>query len=184
MRLETARLVLRSWEERDRAPLAAVLGDPEVRRFYPTSLDPEQAGAQFDFAMERQRAVGFHFGAAELKATGRFAGLIGLGYIPDELRAVLNGQPAVEIGWQFDRSLWGQGLAPEGARALLEHGFSTLKLPEIVAFTFRGNRPSQRVMEKIGMTRDPAGDFEHPRIEPGHPLRPHVLYRISPAAPR
>ena len=70
MRLETERLILRPWEERDRAPLAAVLGDPEVRRFYPSVLTPEQAGAQLDFAMQKTAEVGFHFGAAELKATG------------------------------------------------------------------------------------------------------------------
>lgn len=184
MRLETGRLILRSWEERDRAPLAAILGDPEVRRFYPSVLTPEQAGAQLDFALARQQEVGFHFGAAELKSTRQFVGLIGLGYIPDATRAAMNGSPAVEIGWQFDQSLWGQGLAPEGARAWLDYGFANLGLPEIVAFTFRDNLPSQRVMHKIGMVRDPAGDFEHPRLEPGHPLRPHVLYRISSAAPR
>ncbi|MBN9309344.1 GNAT family N-acetyltransferase [Devosia sp.] len=181
MRLETERLTLRSWEERDRAPLASILGDPEVRRFYPSALTPEQAGAQLDFAMERQAAVGVHFGAAELRSTGRLVGLIGLAWIPDETRDAIPGRPAVEIGWQFDKSLWGQGLAPEGARAWLEHGFDALGLSEIVAFTFRGNLPSQRVMTKIGMTRDPAGDFEHPRLPPGHPLRPHVLYRISRA---
>ena len=184
MRLETTRLILRSWEQRDRAPLAAILGDPEVRRFYPTVLTPEQAGAQLDFCLQQQAAVGFHFGAAELKSTGQFVGLIGLGYIPEDARAAMNGNPAVEIGWQFDKSVWGQGLAPEGARAWLDYGFTALGLPEIVAFTFRDNLPSQRVMAKIGMTRDPAGDFEHPRLEPGHKLRPHVLYRISSAAPR
>ncbi|WP_423067496.1 GNAT family N-acetyltransferase [Devosia sp. CN2-171] len=179
MRIETDRLVLRPWQESDRAPLASVLGDPEVRRFYPTVLTVEQAGAQFDYALARQAEVGFHFGAAELKATGQFVGLIGLGYIPDETRAAIRGNPAIEIGWQFDRSVWGQGLAPEGARALLAYGFGTLGLDEIVAFTFRGNLPSQRVMEKAGMTRDPAADFEHPRLELGHPLRPHVVYRIA-----
>lgn len=178
MRIETDRLVLRSWQDSDRAPLAAILGDPEVRRFYPSILSPEQAYAQFDFALARQAEVGFHLGAAELNATGQFVGLIGLGYIPDETRAAIRGNPAVEIGWQFDKATWGQGLAPEGALALLGYGFETLGLDEIVAFTFRDNLPSRRVMQKIGMVRDPDADFEHPRLEPGHPLRPHVVYRI------
>lgn len=179
MRIETERLVLRPWQESDRAPLASVLGDPEVRRFYPSVLTVEQAGAQLDFSLARQAEVGFHFGAAELKGTGQFVGLIGLGYIPDETRAAIRGNPAIEIGWQFDRAVWGQGLAPEGAHALLAYGLGPLGLDEIVAFTFRGNLPSQRVMEKAGMTRDPAADFEHPRLEPGHPLRPHVVYRMA-----
>lgn len=183
MRLETERLILRSWEGRDLAPLAAVLGDPEVRRFYPSTATPEQARAQLEFSIARQAEVGFHFGAAELRSTGRFVGLIGLGTIPDETRAAIRGQPAIEIGWQFDKAFWGQGLAPEGARQWLDYGFKVLRLPEIVAFTFAGNLPSQRVMEKIGMVRDPDADFEHPRLAPGHPLRSHVVYRITnPAA--
>lgn len=180
MRIETDRLVLRSWQDSDRDPLAAILGDPEVRRFYPTVLTPEQTDAQLDFSLARQAEVGFHFGAAELKATGQFVGLIGLGYIPDETRATIRGNPPVEIGWQFDRAFWGQGLAPEGARALLAYGFETLNLPEIVAFTYVGNLPSQRVMSKAGMVRDLGADFEHPKLEPGHPLRSHVVYRRIP----
>lgn len=189
MRLETERLVLRSWESRDHGPLAAVLGDPDVRRFYPSVATPEQTRAQLQFSIEKQAATGFHFGAAELKSTGQFVGMIGLGYIPDETRAAIRGEPAVEIGWQFDKAFWGLGLAPEGAIAWLDYGFGVLNLREIVAFTFTGNLPSQRVMEKIGMARDAAADFEHPRLAPGHPLRSHVVYRIanpamvSPAAP-
>jgi len=184
VRIETARLILRSWEDRDRVPLAAVLGDPEVRRFYPSTLTPEQASAQLDHSIERAAETGIHFGAAELKATGQFVGLIGLGYIPDETRAAIRGQPAVEIGWQFDKAFWGQGLAPEGALAWLDYGFGTLDLPEIVAFTYEGNLPSQRVMAKIGMTRDLNANFEHPRLAPGHPLRSHVVYRIANPAVR
>lgn len=185
MRLETERLILRSWESHDHAPLAAVLGDPEVRRFYPTIATPEQARAQLDFSIARQSTVGFHFGAAELKSTGQFVGLIGLGYIPEPTRAAIRGQPAVEIGWQFDKAFWGQGLAPEGARGWLDYGFGPLGLPQIVAFTFAGNLPSQRVMAKIGMVRDADADFEHPGLAPGHPLRSHVVYRITnPTAAR
>jgi len=179
VRLETERLVLRSWESRDHASLAAVLGDAEVRRFYPTVATPEQTRAQLEFSIEKQAAMGFHFGAAELRSTGQFVGLVGLGYIPEETRAAIRGQPAVEIGWQFDKAFWGQGLAPEGARAWLTYGFETLQLPEVVAFTFVGNLPSQRVMKKIGMVRDADADFEHPRLAPGHPLRSHVVYRIA-----
>ena len=179
MRLETERLILRGWEERDRAPLARVLGDPHVRRFYPKALTVEEAGAQFNFALARQAERGFHFGAAELKADGQFAGMVGLGGLNDMMREAIPGHPTVEIGWQFDKAFWGQGLAPEAARAWLTYGFEVLDLPEIVAFTFVGNEPSQRVMTKIGMTRDPDDDFLHPALPPDHRLRPHVLYRIS-----
>jgi len=179
VRLETERLVLRSWEERDRGPLARVLGDPEVRRFYPKALSFEEASAQFDAVLAKQAEKGFHFGAAELKADGRFVGMIGLGFPADVIRDAIAGRPEVEIGWQFDKTFWGQGLAPEAARAWLNWGFATAGLDEVVAFTSEGNLPSQRVMEKIGMRRDPADDFLHPVLPDGHPLRPHVLYRIG-----
>jgi RimJ/RimL family protein N-acetyltransferase len=179
VRLETDRLILRSWEERDRVPLAGVLGDPEVRRFYPKALSFEEASAQFDGVLARQAQHGFHFGAAELKSDGSFVGMIGIGYPADVMRDAIAGRPEVEIGWQFDKAYWGQGLAPEAARAWLAFGFDTVGLGEIVAFTYEGNLPSRRVMEKIGMTRDLAGDFQHPVLPPGHRLRPHVLYRIG-----
>jgi len=185
MILETERLRLRPWEDRDRVALAKILGDPHVRRFYPAVATPEMVSAQIDFSMAATAAGGFHFQAAELKANKTLAGVLGIGVIPDDLRAIMRGEPRVEIGWQLDQALWGQGLAPEGARAWIGYGFETLQLPEIVAFTAAINSPSQRVMEKIGMTRDPADDFDHPRLPDGHPLRPHVLYRIAnPQRPR
>ena len=180
--LETERLILRPWREADRPSLAAILDDAEVRRFYPSVLTPAEAGAQLDGVIETMARNGFHFGAAELKSTGRLIGLVGLGVIPDYLQAALPGRPRVEIGWQLDKAVWGQGLAPEGARAWLAYGWGTLGLTEIVAFTAAINRPSRRVMEKIGMARDAADDFDHPRLPDGHPLRRHVLYRIG--APR
>ena len=178
MRLETERLILREWEERDRAPLAAILGDPHVRRFYPTVATPGQASAQIDFAIARTREIGYHFHAAELKDDGSPIGVIGLGVIPETTRAAIPGAPEVEIGWQIAERNWGRGLAPEGARAWLEFAWSTLVLTEVVAFTAALNLPSQRVMEKIGMTRDPSDDFDNPGVAVGSPLRPHVLYRI------
>jgi RimJ/RimL family protein N-acetyltransferase len=184
VRLETARLILRPWEERDREPLARIMGDPQVRRFFPRLLTPEEASAEIDAARIKADAAGFHFQAAEAKADGALVGLLGLGVIPEDMRAAIPRHPEVEIGWVLAERFWGQGLAPEGARAWLHHAWS-LGLPEVVAFTAAINLPSQRVMEKLGMRRDPADDFTHPRIAEGHPLRQHVLYRIlSPDAPR
>ena len=72
----------------------------------------------------------------------------------------------------------GQGYATEGARAAPNYGFDTLGLDEIVSFTSAINVRSWRVMERLGMRRDPTGDFEHPNVPEGHPTRAHVLYRI------
>ena len=181
IRLTTDRLVLRPWEDRDRAPLAAILGDAHVRRFYPSVATAEQTNAQIDASIEKSRQYGFHFQAAELRATGVLIGLIGIGIIPDAVRDAIPGRPEVEIGWQLDQAVWGQGLAPEGARAWLDFGFNRLRLPQIVAFTAALNLPSQRVMEKLGMRRDPSDDFQHPNLAEGHALRPHVVYRIANA---
>ncbi|MDE3110474.1 MAG: GNAT family N-acetyltransferase, partial [Acidobacteriota bacterium] len=109
--------------------------------------------------------------------TGEFIGFIGL----DRMDFVIPGvpQPAVEIGWRLARAHWGKGLATEGARAVVQFGFGTLHLEEIVAITVPANIRSRRVMEKIGMTHVPALDFDHPRIPAGHPLRRHVLYVLK-----
>jgi RimJ/RimL family protein N-acetyltransferase len=178
MILETERLILRPWEDRDRAPMAEIQGDPQVRRFFPGTMTPEESSADIDLAIERARADGFHFRAAELKETGALIGQIGIGIVPDIIREAIPSHPDVEIGWVIGKEYWGQGLAPEGARAWLEYAWS-IGLPEVVAFTARLNLPSQRVMQKIGMVYDPADDYRHPRIPEGHPLHPHVVHRMK-----
>ena len=87
--------------------------------------------------------------------------------------------PAVEVGWRLHPDHWGHGYATEAAAASLRFGFDEAGLDEIVAFTTTLNTRSQAVMERIGMVRDPAGDFDHPRLPEGSPLRRHVLYRIT-----
>jgi RimJ/RimL family protein N-acetyltransferase len=178
MILETERLILRPWREDDADAYAALQGDPVVRRFFPQCLTYEQACADLRGHIEKRELNGFHYSAARYRSTGEFVGLIGFGKVPDIIRDVVPSHPEVEIGWVINTNFWGQGLAPEGARACLDHAWQ-LGIPEIVAFTAAINKPSQRVMEKIGMTRSPGDDYEHPRIAAGHPLRSHVLYRIA-----
>ncbi len=83
------------------------------------------------------------------------------------------------IGWRLGRDYWGQDYATEGARAALLYGFDVLGLKEILSFTSPDNSRSRKVMEKVGMTYDPADEFDHPLVPEGHPLRKHVLYRIT-----
>ncbi len=115
-------------------------------------------------------------GPSKCPALRTFIGFIGLS-IP---RFEAHFTPCVEIGWRLARAHWGRGYATEGARRVLAHGFGTLQLPEIVSFTTRDNQRSRAVMERIGMRRDPADDFDHPGLSPDHRLREHVLYRASP----
>lgn len=175
MRLETERLVLRPWEDRDRKPYAKFCADPEVRRFYPSVLTRTETDDMIDRFIARARQDGFGFMVAERKSDGATIGDVGLSRIPFPIP----GDPEIEIGWLLGREFWGQGYAPEAACACLTYAWDVLEAPEVVAFTTHRNTPSQRVMEKIGMTRDTKADFEHPLIEEGHPLRPHVLYRIK-----
>jgi RimJ/RimL family protein N-acetyltransferase len=85
----------------------------------------------------------------------------------------------VEIGWRLAFEHWGHGYASEAARLALGYGFNVLALPEIVSFTSATNHRSRAVMERLGMRRNPADDFDYPSLPEGHPLRPHVLYRLA-----
>ncbi|HWJ73393.1 MAG TPA: GNAT family N-acetyltransferase [Kaistia sp.] len=178
MRTETERLILRDWRETDLDAFAQINADPEVMRFFTATRTREETAA----LMERTSALlaerNMSFLAVEEKASGDFVGMVGLAPV----EAPMPCAPTVEIGWRLAKHHWGKGFASEAAGAWLAHGFETLALPEIVAFTFVGNTPSRRVMERLGMTRDPADDFDHPSIAAGHPLRPHVLYRLKAAA--
>jgi RimJ/RimL family protein N-acetyltransferase len=142
--------------------------------FLPKRLTREESDAMVDRIEEHLRAKGFGLYAAELRSEGRFVGYIGL-HIPT-FKAHFT--PCVEIGWRLASDVWGQGLATEGARAVIRHAFEDLGLSEIVSFTVPANHRSIRVMQKIGMTRDVAEDFEHPALPVGDPLRRHVLYRL------
>ncbi len=174
--LTTPRLLLRPWRDDDVEPFAAMFDDPAVMEF----LMPVADRAAIEAIVGRVRAHfdrhGFGWWAAELKETGAFIGFIGLSHIPFEAHFT----PAVEIGWRLASAYWGQGYATEGARAALAAAFTQLS-PEIVAITVPANARSRRLMERIGMTHDPADDFDHPRLAEGHPLRRHVLYRIARA---
>lgn len=175
MILETERLILRPWRDADRAPYIGFCADPVVRRFYPSVLSPDETNEMIDRMIAGYERDGFGFLVAERKSDGAVIGDVGLSPIPFPLR----GDPRIEIGWLLGQDFWGQGYAPEAAHACLAHAWDALGADEIVAFTAIPNLPSQRVMEKIGMTRDPEGDFEHPKVPQDSPLRPHVLYRMN-----
>ncbi len=149
--------------------------DPRVMRYFASVLARAESDALVDWIEAGFHRYGFGLFAAEMRETGQFAGFVGLSVPGFEAHFT----PCVEIGWRLDAALWNRGLATEGARAVLRYGFETVGLSEVVSFTVPANLPSRRVMEKIGMIRDPAGDFDHPRLPEGHPLRRHVLYRMS-----
>ena len=173
--IETPRLLLRPFRASDREPFARLNSDPRVMEFFPTALTADQTYAAMDRIEAHHQHHGFGLLAAELRITGKFIGYIGLAVPAFETAFT----PCVEIGWRLAAEHWGHGYATEGAQALMHHAFTMLALDEVVSFTVPANLRSRRVMEKLGMTRNPAEDFDHPRIPEGHPLRRHVLYRQS-----
>ncbi len=171
--LRTPRLLLRPWRDSDRPPFAALNADPEVRRWFPSLQTRAESDATAAALQAHLDAHGFGLWAVEAPGVAPFLGFVGLQHV----RFAAPFAPAVEAGWRLARAWWGRGYATEAARAALAHAFGPLALPEVVAFTVPGNAASRRVMERLGMTRDPADDFDHPRIPEGHPMRRHVLYR-------
>jgi RimJ/RimL family protein N-acetyltransferase len=142
---------------------------------FPSTSSRAQSEEDVAIFEARFDELGYGLWAVEVPGVAPCIGFIGLN--PATFAAPFT--PAVEVGWRLARAYWGNGYATEGARAALNFGFDAVGLDEIVSFTTPANTRSWHVMEKIGMTRDPADDFDHPRIAVGHPLRRHVLYRIS-----
>ena len=173
--LRTPRLLLRPWRETDLAPFAALNADPEVRRWFVGTLTREESDAQATRLQDHIAAHGFGFWAVEAPGAAPFIGIVGLQHVSFAAPFA----PAVETGWRLARAHWGKGYATEAARAALAHAFGPLDLREVVSFAVPGNLGSRRVMERIGMRRDPEGDFDYPALPEGHPFRRMVLYRAA-----
>lgn len=173
-KIETERLILRRFQESDFAPFAKLNGNAEVMQYFPSPLTPDQSD---ELAKEINRRIdtnGYGFWAAIRKEDDQFIGFIGLNKTRDNMPF----PPAVEIGWRLDAPYWGSGYATEGAKAALNFAFTELQVPEVISFTAVPNKPSQKVMQRIGMTHD--GEyFDHPALEDGHCLKRHILYRIG-----
>lgn len=175
--LRTERLLLRPWQPDDLAAVAAITADPEVMRFFHRPRDRAQSDAWVARTQAHFDRHGFGIHAVEAPGLAPFIGFVGLSVVPGQIPCA----PAVEAVWTLGRPWWGHGYAAEAAAAAIRDGFARLALREIVAFTATVNQPSQRVMQKLGMTRDPADDFDHPLVPEGSPLRRHVVYRTRPA---
>jgi RimJ/RimL family protein N-acetyltransferase len=177
--LRTARCLLRQWRAEDLAPWRAMNADATVRRYFHSVLGDEQANAEAQRCRDAIAQRGWGMWALEVPGVFAFAGFVGLNIPGFEAPWM----PAVEIGWRLRQDAWGEGYATEAAREALRFGFESLALDEVVALTVPGNTASRRVMEKLGMTRHEADDFDHPRVPEGHALRRHVLYRIRRMPP-
>ena len=179
----TPRLRLRRFVDGDRDAFQRMSADPEVMRFFPSTLSAAEADALLSRLDQHWQREGFGFWAVD--DDHGFVGLVGLlrvGFDAPFVRAAA--APPVEVGWRLSRPAWGRGYAVEAAREAVAVAFDVLRVDEVVSFTAQDNARSRRVMARLGMTHDVGGDFDHPRLPDGHPLQRHVLYRLPRTSSR
>jgi RimJ/RimL family protein N-acetyltransferase len=177
--IRTERLILRNWEERDRALFHRINSDDQVLEFFPFRRSRAEADAKLDQFRAEIENDGFGWTAAEIAATGECIGFVGL-HQTEHMPFLPEG--TVEIGWRLAPEFWGKGYVSEAATTWLDFGFETLGLDEIVSFAVWNNNRSTAVMRRIGMSADPTRDFDHPGVLDSHPqLKRHVFYRLSKA---
>jgi len=174
--IRTDRLLLRRWRDADREPFAALNADPVVMEHLLGPMTRDRSDAFADRIVAQWEQRGWGLWAVEVPGVAAFIGYVGLWPADDVI-----GRPAVEVGWRQARQHWGHGYMTEGAGQALRYGFETVGLMEVVSFTVPQNERSRRVMDRIGMVRDPSGDFDHPRIDPERypEMVRHVLYRLD-----
>lgn len=174
-RLETERLVLREWRESDRATFAAIVNTPAMMRYFGDLMTAAECDAFLDRRIEDQARHGMSYWAVALRTSGALIGTCGV-RIADNYPVGVPVAGMIEAGWRIGEAWWGQGYAPEAARAAIDWVWANRDADLDGAWTTFPNLPSQRVMEKLGMMRRPDLDFEHPAIPQGSALRPHLVY--------
>lgn len=169
---ETERLILRSWKPEDLPLFTAINKDVRVMKYFPALLTENESEAFYERIQEEFERKGWGLYAVELKDSGQFIGYVGL----HEIGFEADFTPGVEIGWRLAADVHNRGYATEAAvealRLAKAHG-----LTRLYSFTAVINKPSERVMQKIGMEK--AGGFDHPKLAEDSPLCRHVLYLVE-----
>jgi RimJ/RimL family protein N-acetyltransferase len=177
--ITTPRLVLRTWRESDLPAFAELNADPEVMRHFPSTLSAVESDALARRVMSALDVDGIGWFAVEVPGVAPFIGFVGMKTVPDAVAAIIapGESPPLEVGWRLARGAWGQGFATEAARGVLAWAARTRGVERAVSFTATTNVRSEAVMRRIGFERDLDGDFDHPSVPEGSPIRRHVLYR-------
>lgn len=170
--IETDRLILRSWKSEDLPLFIEMNKDARVMRYFPSTLTDEQSESFYNRIQSEFERNGWGLYAVELKSMGMFIGYVGL----HEIGFNADFTPGVEIGWRLAADYHSQGLATEAAKEVLNLA-KNKGMTRLYSFTAKLNISSERVIQKIGMTR--VGEFEHPNLSADSPLRTHVLYQIE-----
>jgi RimJ/RimL family protein N-acetyltransferase len=146
-RIETPRLVIRTFEPEDAGAWIAMVNDPEVNRFLPP--EPEATTETFQEVLGRrhamEREIGCAVWAVDNKATGAFVGQCGIRPVEEDAG------PEVELAYHYTRFSWNKGFGTEAVIAVLAHGLGPVGLGRIMAVAMVENTSSWRVMEKAGM---------------------------------
>lgn len=171
--METDRLTLRSWTDEDRRPFAEMNASPTVMRYFPEQLFEEESNAFVDRIIAEFEETGFGLYAVEIKETGEFIGYVGFHRFTFDAPF----PNCWEIGWRIAEKFWHRGYATEAARACIDHAREKKLCPRLYSFTALPNVPSERVMQRLGMTNE--GTFMHPALPDGHWLKEHKLYSIN-----
>jgi RimJ/RimL family protein N-acetyltransferase len=163
--LETPRLWLRPFTARDHEAIHAVYADPEVMRYvghgaHRTTAETDRALRGYADAL---RTRGYGFVAVVERSSGAVIGDAGL-------HPLAGRGPDIELGYTLARAAWGRGYATEMGAALVEHAFSVLGMPRVMAQVEPENVASRHVLEKLGMTQRGV------RLTYG---RPHLLYGVE-----
>ncbi|EGJ72483.1 GCN5-related N-acetyltransferase [Bacteroides coprosuis DSM 18011] len=170
--IETPRLIIRDWKREDLQSFVTLNKDPEVMEHFLKTLMPTESIAMFNKIKDEINEYGYGPFAIELKEDHSFIGFTGF----HNFDLDVDFAPGVEIAWRIHKNYWNQGYVTEAAKACLEYAKENLEFDQVYAFTSLPNIRSQRVMQKIGMTK--MKEFDHPLVPKSHPLQRHVLYQI------
>lgn len=175
--IETPRLLLRNWQENDRAFFHEINSDPVVMEFFPALRSREESDALMDRVVTMINDDCFGFYALQDKNTGDTVGFTGL--MRTDLEPFMP-KGVLEIGWRLAQRYWGKGYVTEAALASLAYAFDERAEDEVVSFAVHNNHRSISVMQRIGMVSNPQRAFDHPKVPDTHPqLKRHVLYTIN-----
>jgi RimJ/RimL family protein N-acetyltransferase len=175
--LQTDRLVLRRWTDGDREVFARINADPEVMRYRLRTLTRQESDNLIDDIEACFNQNGFGMWAVEQTEDARLIGFIGLEVASEDMPF----RPLIHLGWHLAVDAWHHGFATEGAAAVVDFAFDDVGMSEVVAHTAARNERSRAVMRRLGMTHNPADDFDGPWYPAGHPNRRFVLYRLTEA---
>lgn len=171
--IKTERLGLRLWVTSDTSDFCDINADPEVMRHFPKILSESETHSMIERINKHHSDHGYGLYATEVLQTGEFIGFIGFAHPRFEASFT----PCIEIGWRLKASSWNKGYCTEGAMGCLDYMKSHMDYDKVYSWTSPLNKPSERIMQKIGMEK--VGEFQHPLLDPEHRLSQHVIYRKS-----